>query len=365
MSKRGQNWSLLGLALGGGLLALGTVELGLRFFLFSPHSPSEAWRVPGMYADPERDDDYWILYFKWDRRYEPPGTTQPALGWVYQFDRETLEHHDAAALAGRRPVLLYGDSFAACVDGVPCFEELTAEHPLFVQDHRLLNYGVGGYGLDQVMVLAEGSLPLHPAAPVVISIMPLDLDRASLCVRVGQKPCFSLTDSGIVSRGPPIAKDAWAWFSAAEPSIRWWSGHRLLFSAWTPEAWRRALRRSEAHEAELAALNAAFIERIIAALDARDHPRLWVIFNPHHPGHHRTLTGAGDWRDAALEGALQRRHAETVVWTRDLLRAVEQADGPLRVEDWIDPANGHPTEAYNRLVTRALTDWVAALPEPG
>ena len=82
----------------------------------------------------------------------------------------------------RRPFLLFGDSFSACVDDVLCFEDLL-ENTQFNSEYVILNYGVGGYGLDQIWMLMDKVLPLYPHAIVVIGIMSDDIDRAHLRMR--------------------------------------------------------------------------------------------------------------------------------------------------------------------------------------
>ena len=160
------------------LCTLLTAELLYRAALQSDHPALVRLQQPGQYADFLSDDDYWLLYFAWDRTYEPPGQPHPELGWVHRFDRQTLRHTDAESVGEQqRPVLLYGDSYAACVEGVDCFEDILGADPAFSAHNVLLNYGVGGYGSDQNKLLLEGSLSHHEAPFVVISLMP----QASSC----------------------------------------------------------------------------------------------------------------------------------------------------------------------------------------
>ena len=115
-------------------------------FLLSSCSLGSKHRNPALYADPFYDDNYWLLHQRWSEQ-EPSFTRHDTLGWVGKFDPLTLRHDDENARDGRTPVLLFGDSFSACVPEVKCFEELINDDPFLSQRYQILNYGVGGYGL--------------------------------------------------------------------------------------------------------------------------------------------------------------------------------------------------------------------------
>ena len=261
-----------------------------------------------------------MLYAGWDGRYPPPSSVHPVLGWTDGFDPVTYQHD---VTVDGPAVLLYGDSYAACVDDVECFETWIPE---------LLNYGVGGYGTDQILLLMEESLPLHPDAEVIVSLMPLDLDRAALCLRIGEKPCFAVEGDTLVPR---------EW----ERETGWLLYRKFLFASFTPKGLRSALRNEPGIQREKEALNALILGRMLTALEG--HERTFVVFHTHFGGIQR-LDGERDWRDDLLAKELD---GERVIWARELL-----PDEPLEWTRWIRPSDGHPTTEYNRLVAEAVLE---------
>jgi hypothetical protein len=163
-------------------------------------------------------DDYWKLYFMFGGKYKPPETPHPLLGWVGRFDRETYTHAEYAGIADKRPVLLYGDSFASCaVD--QCFQGILNSDSGFSQNHFLLNYGVGGYGVDQIFLLYQKSIEQYENPFVILSMLTEDLDGSALAVRTGQKPFYRLINNSLALSGIPIDPSPQSFFSKNPPGI--------------------------------------------------------------------------------------------------------------------------------------------------
>ena len=98
---------------------------------------------------------------------------------------------------GGPKLVFVGDSFvesAACsADTLPAkIERLTGIDTL--------NYGVGGYGLDQMLLLFERILPRFDSQNSIflIGLINDDLDRVLLKVRDSPKPYFTIADQGLV-----------------------------------------------------------------------------------------------------------------------------------------------------------------------
>ena len=354
MMKR-TNLTRLGLLLVSLVVTLTGGELLYRWMLFGDAEWFAPLRQPGQYADFFSDDDYWKLYHRFGGRYAPPGRPHRELGWVHQFDRETYLHERAGELGEHRPVLLYGDSFATCVETERCFEELLEGEPAFASGHRVLNYGVGGYGLDQIMMLYERSVDHFENPLVVVMVMPLDLDRSALGVRVGQKPYFELVDGALELRGVPVQADALAYLDQHPPMIRSYVYRKLLFSSYTPPSLRAWLRDEDAVIRRKKALAEAVIERMVSDLRRRDLEFLFVVFHPHWPGV-SGLDAETDWRDPFLRDQLESRGVP-YIWSKDLFRSATAGEAP-DFSEWIIPENGHPTTRFNRLVADAIQERV-------
>lgn len=196
------------------LLGVTLAELSLNAFLLSDApgwvSASEGLRQPSLWADQKNDTLYWTLDVKWsgpEQRQRTPNCPDDLLGWVkHEITPGTYEHSIAQHIQDRRPVLLYGDSFAHGVTKPPGkFIRLFNQTELG-DSHALINYGVGGYGTDQAYLLCKESLPLfEDRNPIVIFSVLVDdnLDRMALEYRCWPKPRLSV-DRGLLSiRRPP------------------------------------------------------------------------------------------------------------------------------------------------------------------
>ena len=142
-------------------LSFFTAEYILRKLLFMDNEQFESLRDPAFYAiypqDPNEDfynDDFWKLNYLFNRSFDLK-KPNPLLGWTGFFDRETYVHWYEDTTGKRRPVLLFGDSFAMCIDSVECFDEYLNSDTLFSDSNVLYNYGVGGYGVDQIQMLMK------------------------------------------------------------------------------------------------------------------------------------------------------------------------------------------------------------------
>ena len=189
-------------------------ELALRFLLFS-ETPAVGRATVGLRnADlfaPPNSRDHWWLTNRFRRGAGRPPVPDAELGFLNRLiEPGTYRHADEDSVGARRPLLLYGDSFAQCVtEPGECWEGLLEQSELGAT-HRLLNYGVGGYGLDQAVLLLERSLSRHLArAPLVVIAILIDddLDRCALPLRDFPKPAFAWQTDGLVLQ-PPLATSA-------------------------------------------------------------------------------------------------------------------------------------------------------------
>src|SRR5690606_21886828 len=163
------------------------------------------WRLrrAGIYADAQSDDDYWKLEHGLRRPGERDSFVHrdAKLGWLDpRLAPGSYAHVGEGDLRGRRPVLLYGDSFAACTTAAAdCWEGLLERDPELGATHVLLNHGTAAFGLDQILLLVRASLPRWRGRDplVVVGIFVEDaLDRSLLAFRGCPKPRFELDADG-------------------------------------------------------------------------------------------------------------------------------------------------------------------------
>ena len=228
-SRRRRIWkAVLALAIGFALV-LPALELGLRFLVLGDSALARrlGWRLrqPAYFADSNVDDDYWKLQYLLlpaDKKGPGPGPDAEC-GWVgYDVRPGTYGHVRAGDVRGRRPVLLYGDSYAACVTPPEqCFEGILDRSDL---GHRyfLVNYGVGGYGVDQELLLLRKSIDAwKDQDPIVVLsfLVDDDFDRDILTFRCWPKPKFAVEGDRLVDGGP-VDTDPDRYLAEHPPSIR-------------------------------------------------------------------------------------------------------------------------------------------------
>ena len=120
-----------------------------------------------------------------------------------------------------------------------CFEEILNKDEEFSEHHHLLNYGTGGYGVDQISLLMRNSAIHYDRPFIVFSFLTMDLDRAILKVRTGQKPYFERSGDSLALKGVPLYTDPDSFFVENPPQIWSYLWRKFLFSDanFFPENW--------------------------------------------------------------------------------------------------------------------------------
>lgn len=329
-------------------------EIGFRTLLFSKAPFMQRFRVPSLYADTLSDDDYWKLYYLFDGKFAPPAQPHPLLGWVGEFSRETYEHHDTPLIDGRRPVLLYGDSFAACAAVArPCFQQILNGDREFAQEYYFLNYGVGGYGVDQIYLLFKNSIGLYKNPLVVMSLMTEDLDRSIMAVRVGQKPYFEVAGERLVLRGTPIKPEPQSFFAEHPPEITSYLYRFVTHSDIVPWRVRQYLNGEDGKRKKKLLVNKLILLNIIEELRARNLEFIFLIFHP------RERPVFDDWRDEFLQELLTANEVPFLS-ARAIVKEDARRNNRQPGEYYIS-GDGHPTVEQNILIANQLKSRVLDL----
>ncbi|MEP6957899.1 MAG: hypothetical protein ABI980_04150 [Nitrospirota bacterium] len=325
-------------------------ELGFRTLLFSQVAFMEWWRNPSLYTEHHSsDEDWWKLYHAFHKPMNP--TTKhphPLLGWTSEkFSEATYLHTEAALVGRRRPVLLYGDSFTQCL--LPeddCFQGLLNRDREFARTHYLLNYGVGGYGVDQMYLLLKNSLPLYHDPQVIVGIYTRDLDRSILSFFVGPKPHFEVVEDELVLQGTPIVQDPSMYQTDYPPRI-WSYLYRLwLYQEGRPWRLRQYLRGTDTAQAKKQRINEQLVEEMLREIERRHLPVAFIIFAD------REQIREVGWREQFLADLLTR-HGVPYISSRDVINKDRQRHGkPL--EDYYLPNDKHPNAYQTRLIAQEL-----------
>lgn len=348
-------------------VALGLVglELVLRFSLFSESSLGRRLgrytRDPHDYADLTTEDLYWSLRYRFNaaNQAEPPAR-DPIVGWRgrHLVLPETYGHLHEARVGERRPVLLFGDSFVQCATHwTDCFEGLMRDSER-AEELALLNYGVGGFGFDQIVLLLENAL-LHwdgveGAEPIVVVAVMVDddLDRCILSFRDWPKPRFEL-EGGELRVALPEHADNDAWIEANPPRATSWLWRWLVHgSGLLPHGVERRLRGRPAAEREKQALARALVERAHLALEARGIEHFFLMF----PGQ-VALEAEGDygWQVPTLIEAFDAVGARWVDAKRDLREDLEATGAEAADYFGVEGVEaGHYNPRGNEVAFRAI-----------
>ncbi|MDP6408087.1 MAG: hypothetical protein QGI46_01790, partial [Planctomycetota bacterium] len=325
--------ALLALVLGlaGGLAG---AELVFREILFGGGLLTERLGKPVrqavFFADPDADGDYWKLHhlFTDSARRDAFVRKDELVGWLDDsVTPGTYEHAQVRWLVDRRPVLMYGDSFAACV--VPdssCWQGLLEKSPLRSK-FMMLNYGTSAFGLDQAYLLMRESVDrwLERRPLVVIGILvDNDLDRCLLDFRGCSKPVVRLVD-GQLEVDPPEIGDVDAWLEEHPPEI---TSYLLRFLSLRASWWPAALRHPEGEDASLVErkgmLSRAIIEEIANELRARELEFFFVLF---HAPESAASEGPWTWREELLIGTCAELEIPYVSSKRALRQDHERTGG--------------------------------------
>lgn len=352
MKLAASRWLILAASL---LLSLLVAEVGYRAALFSKSDRFRSLQDPALYADYFSEDLYWKLYSIFGGKYKPPQKPHPVLGWVGDFSRSTFRHHDFVQLDSRQPVLLYGDSFAACIGDVPCFEDILNADPLFSSDNYLLNYGVGGYGLDQTFLLLQHSLEHFDDPFVVFSLLTFDIDRSVLSFRIGQKPRFSIVDDALALEATPIYANAEEHLLDQPPRAVSYLYRRAVFGDFLPPKIAATLRREEHFRRRKIEISRAILSAAVSELRARGLDFVFLVFHGERPTDNSLFDGT-DWREEFLRDWLVA-NSVPYIWSKDVA-AEDQGTRFAPPARYIDPESLHPTEHFNRILADEISHHV-------
>jgi hypothetical protein len=341
-------------------------EGALRYLLFVDAGwcaeLARRYRNELFYADAYSEDDAWVLRARFHP--EQAGRQHPQfdakLGWTSEaIEPGTLRHADEPGPEGERLVLLYGDSFARCLTGRDEAWEGLLERSSLGPTHHLLNYGVGGYGLDQIELLLDATLERHAARnPLVIVgiLVDDDLDRTMLALRNFPKPRYELVD-GVLVLHPPLARTPAEFASARPPAIRSYAWRHLMHF-YLPTRVRWAFTGEEARRVEKRALCRALLERIQKRLVDLRLEHFVVLF---HAEKSMASAGPYSWQEPFLYATLHELGLPFVSSKRALLEDI--ASSGLAPEAYM-PLERHYDGRGNEVVFRAFERGFAGEFEP-
>lgn len=332
-------------------------ELTFRVILFS-NTSIPLLESPGLYADADTSDDYWILYHYYSRApfSTPEKRGHPLFGWL-QGNGGSLgvvsDKYFKVSDVTRRPLLFFGDSFIAGAVGMR--EKIPQLLEEALPEFNVLNYGVGGYGTDQILLRLKHEAPrFRERDPLVlVGILLKDMDRSLLSFRISQKPYYTVSDGRLLLHLPGFERNAdfVANYRFRTRSFTWAAlrslvRHALGSQGGDParrEEVNRLLTKDACEFVRTNGLNAYFV----------------ILYNRFE------LRAALDGEQTARERELKRAFAsagyEKVIDTKEPLLEGLNA-GSLRVEDVFLP-DGHYNATGNRLIVAILAKLISERPK--
>lgn len=341
------------------------MELGLRFLLFSDNpgirKATTRLRSAGHYAL-QSSPDYWKLLRLFANGKRKEANHDPVLGWMPELvEAATYDHEEHDPRDARRPVLLYGDSFAQCVTGADACWQAIMERSELAADYKLLNYGVGGYGFDQAFLMMRQSLDNYAAEdPIVVLSLFLDsdLDRSVLPFRGWPKPRFEISSDGQLTLPGQVARDPLAYLAANPPRIRSYLWRYLLHATKLIPAKQRFHWNGKAELAkEIRRLNRHILEEAHRLLESRGIEYFVLLF--HGRGYFRTPP-ADKWREAYFTKELDKLGMPWVS-SLEVLQEHMAESGKTSQEYFIvrGHGEGHYNPFGNEVVFEALRRGIA------
>lgn len=336
-------------------LTFGAAEFIFRKLIFGKSEAFKNLRDPGYYSDYLNEDNYWKLYYLFGGESKPPENPHPLLGWVGDFNRNTLIHNNAWNIGSKRPVLLYGDSYAQCMPEVLCFQDLLNNTPGFNESHYLINYGVGGYGVDQIQLLFDSTIHFYRDPFVVFSLMVYDLDRTPMSFRTGQKPYYSIVGNSLKLNGVPVDPDPDNFLKNNPPDINSYLYRRFLYSNLNvlSDSLNKKLKRWDEATQNKIALNTAILEGVLKKLKENNIDFVFLVFHYLKPGDDEFKVENDDnWRDVFLKEFLAKNEIP-FIWSKDLIKKDSAYNGS-NYEKYMLLDNGHPTTYFNQIIAREI-----------
>jgi hypothetical protein len=356
------------------IVAIGACEAMLRFTLF--HAPGAfASQRPEYYA--RSLDEFWIYtqIFSASRRWSVGATTPDTSGetriefykgWPISLtpDRELgyvrkagvhTPCHETTNLATRgthyyaptgRKIVFFGDSF---VESAACSDETLAAKLEALTGIDTLNYGIGGYGLDQIYLYFKRELPRFDRREslFLIGLIQDDLARVLLRVRTSPKPYFTISGDRLVLHTDHIHPESLG-DAFERPPERFYL-YYFLRGRFGEPVYRSLLRETRNERQQAAAAVTRLLLKALADLGQQEPFRLAFVIFP---------TPGAPFDSAAL--STMRAQGLQVIDLQGCLLRSNLPDRELYAEL-------HPTSLGNDLLARCLVQDLAAkglLPSP-
>ncbi len=342
------------------LLTLTLTELALRLIFALPALSPVAYRLVRLIGDANVDDTKQRLLSRighlrhqgkeMSPRFHPHlGLTAAARTRENPFGIRT----DVRYLEDEREkILFFGDSFVegytASADTIPCILDQK------LKDHLVLNFGVRGYGLDQMYLYLRWAVDELKPKHVLIGVLYADINRLLFQINQGPKPFFELDDGELVLRGVPISTDREEWLQTYSPNVKSYlfsAGQgllrRLMVTRWaTQHLYHNHPSQTTRARSKKQLLARRLTEKIREICRQRAIGLTFVLFPQTH---HLIQEG---WEELFMRDLLQGLAIDYVDMQGPLTSHIE-ANGLLWWRD-VYTLSAHPDQTENQLMADAI-----------
>jgi hypothetical protein len=218
-----------------------------------------------------------------------------------------------------------------------------------LKDRRAINYGVSGYGVDQIYLRFLDAYHQFEDPIVLIGITDVDLDRSILSFRNAQKPVLAMENGKLVVRNTPII-DPDEYLRNHPVEIRSYLLRFILirlrkfgFEA----SIDKLLGYDKRHELILR-LNRRILEGFKEEAVASGIRLYFVLFY--------AAMRKEDWRETFLKSTLKELAVPYFDTKTYLLHLLEAEGGS--VADYYSVSHGHPNSTANIAIARGLAAWL-------
>ncbi len=220
-------------------------------------------------VNPACDDTYYRL-IQSPENVASGANYHPTLGWT----SSRLHGHQSKlpwppAFDNRPKTWIFGDSF---MEGVFKPEEsMPAQFETFKTNRQSINFGVAGYGLDQIWLRYKQQSGVIPAGEtVVIGILRADLDRTVFRYFFGFKPIFRQSDAGFELIPPPSREESQTAFAEAPAAVGSYA-YAVVGSIAELVTTQFDHSESACNQSEKAAISAFLFDSIIDRANSHSH----------------------------------------------------------------------------------------------
>ena len=315
--------------------------------------------TPELYASPYSDSDYFKLRTIWqlDKRgsevddvYSKEATPisdleyDPMLGWAYLKNVDnplgvlTNTRYDIDA-AARNNILFYGDSYVE--HGTLMQDKIPQQLDRFLPDYKVFNFGVPGFGLDQIYLRFKQSHLSFKKPIIVFGILTVDIDRCILKYRNRPKPYFVIKENTLLLEGIPVVPDKESYIKKNPPDVNSYFGAALIRLTRYLNA--GALSENDHYKrSEKEGISRKILEQIVHEARKHELDFRFVIF-VHRVG--------GGWRKQFLIQEMERLKVPYIDTEEVLLQALPKSGNFSTV--YYDKTSHH-NELANAIIAKAI-----------